>query len=143
MTEMKPTRSLRPLHWVAIDLLALLIVVGWAMTTYALAMGMWRPLAMDVPDYWPLLAFPVAVAVSCGIAVLLGVQLSAMGVIGSGAGHQHEPRAAERPHTVEQLTREPAASDARAFGPVNLTGEPFPHEAEEEETERTLATAGR
>jgi hypothetical protein len=86
---MRPTYRLRPLHWVAIDLLALLVVIGWAMTTYALAMGTWQPLGMVVPDYWPLLAFPVAVAVSCGIAVLLGVQLSAMGVVGPRAGHRH------------------------------------------------------
>ena len=86
---MKPTHKLRPLHWIVIDLLALLIVVGWAMTTYALAMGIWKPLDMVVPDYWPLLAFPVAVAVGCWIAVLLGVQLTATGVIGSRAGRRH------------------------------------------------------
>jgi hypothetical protein len=92
---MKSTQKVRPLQWVAIDLLALLVVVGWGMTTYALAIGTWRPLDMVVPDYWPLLAFPVAVAVGCGLAVLLGVQLSAMGVIGSGVGPRPEPRAAE------------------------------------------------
>jgi hypothetical protein len=95
--EMKPARRLRPLHWVVIDLFALLIVVGWAMTTYALAVESWKPFGPVTPSYWPILAFPVAVAVICFIAVLLGWQLNAMGLIGTEAVHRPEPRAADVP----------------------------------------------
>jgi hypothetical protein len=108
------------LHWVAIDLLALLVVVGWAMTTYALAVGTWRPLGEVAPDYWPLLAFPVAVAVGSGIAVLLGVQFSAMGLIGSEAVHGPEPRAAEA------VTHRPTTAAVPAPHREERAGEPLP-----------------
>jgi hypothetical protein len=133
--EMKPARRLQPLYWVAIDLLALLIVVGWAMTTYALAVETWKPFGPVTPTYWPLLAFPVALAVICFIAVLLGWQLNAMGLIGTEAVHRPEFRAAGAP--TPQST--PAAAPTRDR--EERAGEPLPIGTGERR--RPFATAGR
>jgi hypothetical protein len=67
---------------VAIDLLVLLSILGWAIATYALDAGIWHPMGPETPTFWPLLAFPVALAIVCGFAVLLAWQLSATGLIG-------------------------------------------------------------
>jgi hypothetical protein len=99
---MRPTLKLRPIHWVAIDLLALLIIIGWAMATYALDTDIWRPMGPVTPTFWPLLAFPVALAIVCGFALLLAWQLSATGLIGKDGAHPSSP-----PHGHALLVREP------------------------------------
>jgi len=132
---MKPERKLRPLYWVAIDLFALLIVVGWAMTTYALAVETWKPFGPVTPTYWPLLAFPVALAVIGCIAVLLGWQLTAMGLIGTEAVQRPELRAADAPIPRTIPTALPARDREERAGDLLPSGTG--------EGKRPFATAGR
>lgn len=134
---MRPTFKLRPLHWVTIDLLALLSIIGWAMATCALDTGAWRPMGPVTPTFWPLLAFPVALALVCAFAVLLALQLSATGLIG-----EHDAYPSSTPREQALSVREPLpvpmVLDRQPLADVrSLAGEPV---EEAEAAERVLVS---
>jgi hypothetical protein len=132
---MRPTFKLRPFHWVAIDMLALLSIIGWAMATYALDAGIWRPMGPVTPTLWPLLAFPVALTIVCGFALLLAWQLSATGLIGQE--HRHPPSV-----TGEQALSGPAPLPVPVVLDRQLLADLRSHfeEPETEATERVLVS---
>jgi hypothetical protein len=137
-------RTLKLSHWIALDLLVLSLVVGFARGVYAIADGTWWPFGPVVFDCWPLLAFTVWVAIAVVLAVTLALQLTAMGVIGSEpAGHplshslQTSRAAVGLSHEqAENGCHEPVRQEA-------ATANPCLEPEAAEDSEPALAGAGR
>jgi hypothetical protein len=100
--DMKPVRTLKMYHWIAIDLLAIAVVGGFLLSILAIAVGTWQPSSLIPPDYWRLLAFLAWTVIGSGAVVLLAWQLNAMGVLEASPIGQPTTRG-ERTRIEERL----------------------------------------
>jgi hypothetical protein len=121
----------------------LVAVVSFGVGVYGMATGTWWPFGAFVFDYWTLIAFPVWVALGVGVALLLGLQLTAMGVIGTEAV-SHQPG-----RSVQELRAGAHPSVGKGEGVCPGLCQPVAAvidarlEADAEEAEPVLAHSGR